>query len=814
MVSEGPTTAGSINAKLTLDDHDFMAKLAAADAAARKLGSADPNISIDVDDRGAISKLAAVDAAANRLDGSTRRLNVSQRQLNDTNGNGVQRWQLIAAAIVALIPLLGPLAAYAVGVGGALAGMGAAGALAVYGIVKAIKDATIVGDQYKAGLGQLKGALDSLGGTAANVMLEYFGVAVQMINRALPDLNRQIATFANILGQTGLSVLDATISAFHIMNPLFVQGAQYVRSLAQGFNSWVQNGGLNQFVNYAIAHLPEVAQMLGSLASAALHLVVAFAPLGDIVVAALKLLGDTINAIPVPVLLEVGSAAAAGFAAFKLWTAVAPILQRVATAMGAVGIATQIAQGPIGWVTAGVSALAAAFAVGVAAMQDQSQAANDYAQALQQDNNQIKENVRLTAVKNLHDSGAIKAGHELGISTSTLTEAAVGNADAMALVSARLGEVEKGLGTAGGSTGAMTAKQQEQAGAIVSVRDALGSQNTALDAAKIIQQENADAVGGANSKIGTNIDLLGAMKAATDKAATATDELARKLQGLGQVNLDASTANVQYQQSIADVTAAVAQNGATLDLNSQQGRDNQRALDGLASSGIALVAAQAKAGASGEALTATMQTVHDQFVNAAVGAGMSRDAAEKLATQYGLVPKDVSTAFNTSGIQQAKDDAAALKAAYDAITRNLTIHVNEIFTSNQAAQGRGSQVQGNRDGGTIHAAYGMTVPGGGSAHVDSVPAMLAPLEEVISNRFGQASNNRMLLKAINGGANRLQVAQLANRQAGVAPQAAPPVYVTVTSNGVDLSKFIDVRVEQGGKRLLTQAAQEYQGGIV
>jgi hypothetical protein len=143
-----------------------------------------------------------------------------------------------------------------------------------------------------------------------------------------------------------------------------------------------------------------------------------------------------------------------------------------------------------------------------------------------------------------------------------------------------------------------------------------------------------------------------------------------------------------------------------------------------------------------------------------------------------LVPKDVTTAFNTSGIPQAKADAAALQAQYEALQKVYTIRVNTITTNATNPNVGFGLGDGHRDGGTIHAAYGMTVPGGGSSHIDSVPSMLAPLEEVISNRFGQASNNRMLLKAINGGANRLQVADLANRMAGRSAGQQVVNYVT------------------------------------
>lgn len=62
---------------------------------------------------------------------------------------------------------------------------------------------------------------------------------------------------------------------------------------------------------------------------------------------------------------------------------------------------------------------------------------------------------------------------------------------------------------------------------------------------------------------------------------------------------------------------------------------------------------------------------------------------------------------------------------------------------------------GYKDGGTIKASNGMTVPGKGSGIVDSVKAMLAPGEEVI--RSASAMLFRPLLKDINDNAGRLWV---------------------------------------------------------
>ncbi|MFP3394543.1 hypothetical protein SB782_37860, partial [Brevibacillus sp. SIMBA_076] len=78
-------------------------------------------------------------------------------------------------------------------------------------------------------------------------------------------------------------------------------------------------------------------------------------------------------------------------------------------------------------------------------------------------------------------------------------------------------------------------------------------------------------------------------------------------------------------------TQAVKDNGATLDLNTQKGRDNQKALDNIAQSGIALVTAQQAAGASTGDLTAKMGSARDSFIAAAEQMGLNAADAGHLA---------------------------------------------------------------------------------------------------------------------------------------------------------------------------------------
>lgn len=818
----GPTTTGSIDAKLTIDDSQFMAKLAAAEAAARKLGSVDPNISIDVDDRGAISKLAAVDAAASRLDGSTKRLAVSQKALNDTNGGGIQRWQLIAAAIAALIPLLGPLAGYAVGVAGALAGMGAAGALAIYGIVKAMKDGTVTGAEYKSGLGQLKSALDSLGNTAATAMLGSFKQVVGQINAALPMLNGQIRTFSQILGVAGNAVLAGVVNALRILNPLFVQASKYVLDLANGFKAWTADGGLQKFANYAMTQLPIVANTLGQLAAAGLHIVEALAPLGTVVLQALGALGGAISAIPLPILMDVATAAGAAFAAFKLWGLIQPILSTVASSIGAVGIATQLATGPIGWVTAGISALAAVLAINVTASQQATQAAAEYAAALKQDNDAIGANVRAVAAKQLQDSGALDAAQKLGISAREVTDATLGDMTARQRAGTTMQAWRDKIMETSKETNHLTGQQQAQLAAIEMLGGVMAGNNQQVNEAIAKSKQLAAATAGANDKTASSTGLMGALKDATNGVADATDKLSQKLRGLGQVNLDASTANLSYQQSLADATAALGANGATLDANTQKGRDNQRALDGIASSGIGLVAAQAATGASTAQLTGTMAAARQGFVDTAIKMGATATQANALADQYGLIPKNVTTAVQVTGADAAKNKVQDLQNWINGL-HGKTVIVDAIVNRPAGAPGQGLVATG-RTGGTIGGLAGGgggSITGAGNAYTDTAGLFrLANGEEVVSNMHGQASMWRSALKLMNSGADPRMVASAVNKRAGVTAQAAPPQSRNepIYADGVGLIGWIR-QVAGSQAQLVWNAgmsgfAQQMDGGLV
>lgn len=134
----------------------------------------------------------------------------------------------------------------------------------------------------------------------------------------------------------------------------------------------------------------------------------------------------------------------------------------------------------------------------------------------------------------------------------------------------------------------------------------------------------------------------------------------------------------------------------------------------------------------------TGQSASDAF------AGSVEDLARKV---LGL-PSDKKVDIKVNGVSGALSAIAVMKRELAGIRdKTVTVTINGRRTN--AAVGTPGDL-GNLLGGS-GSADGSTVPKDGGPYADRYPYLLAPGEEVISNRFGQADRHRDLLKAINAG---------------------------------------------------------------
>jgi hypothetical protein len=790
---------------LKVDDSDWNLKLDRAEARARELGRVDPTIRVNADVADALAKIEAVNAAADSAGGGTK------------SAGGAGYGALVAGAIAVAIPLAQSLTGYVVGVSGALAGMGAAGVLAVLGIKNAMAEGTSVGVTYSAGLQALKGDLDQLEQTAASGVLSAFQTAVAQINQAMPGLNGEIGQFSNQLGTVGGSVLQGVLNGFRILNPLFMQAGQYVESLAAAFDSWTSNGGLQSFASYAQQTFPKVADALASLTNLVVALGSAFAPLGAPVFDLVTKLADSLIGVSQAIQPVIGAASSL----IKLFDLLpTPIIEGLAVATGVLAIAFSTGNKKAGALKRTMGSL--------------SNAATSFGGALP-----------IAALVSFINQLSIMGGEAIAN--------AVNNMDGM---SAAMKQVDSAV--ASGDLGSATTQRNADKiqHAVTGIRSSMGGyMGFMMDASKWIHANGLDFFGGAEQAAVQG--SAGKMQATLDGLKTAKEAAAQAANAAAAANANdahsmglASTTYMSLTSAVNAATAASKQFQAEQDLLNGVTQSVEQANITLAQSyqtSASTIAANIKAVGKAQATSLDINTQYGaqnhqmvltevQDAQAAAAAKVAADiktgASQARATNDGNALLAKSKAAIIAHAVQAGLDAKAVQAIVDAellippkVTSTVTVYTSAATASLNAlltlysqldatAAAAGSSQKQNRTalksgGGPIYRAAGGAVEtaylaSGGNPFrpqgTDTVPAMLTPGEFVVKEP--SAAYNPGFIRAYND-----------DPQKALQSVAAPRFNVIVQSKGgVDLLQYVDVRIEQQ-QQTASQAAQRGFRGV-
>ena len=335
----------------------------------------------------------------------------------------------------------------------------------------------------------------------------------------------------------------------------------------------------------------------------------------------------------------------------------------------------------------------------------------------------------------------------------------------------RIGE---GLGSVLGITGQVTeARQQfetlgEALGQMVADGNAAGAerlfkkiadeakkQGIEVDKVKDLMPAYAEALAAADNQQAKAADTSGDLTegledvgAAAEDAQAKLDAVTESIRGFGDTQLSVNDANRRVQQSLDDFTAKLEENGATLDLNEQAGRDNSAALDEIARAYIEAAAATVDNTKKQEDAIPIIQQGRDEIIKAGEAAGLSKEEAEKYADALGLIPSEVATTITA--------DTNPARAALDSLLAEYNNRSISLRAYTERADSIGSTVP-RKDGGIIpHLAGGSptwwedgVVSGPGGPRDDRVRAMLSPGEFVVN--ADATKKNLPLLHAINGG---------------------------------------------------------------
>lgn len=204
--------------------------------------------------------------------------------------------------------------------------------------------------------------------------------------------------------------------------------------------------------------------------------------------------------------------------------------------------------------------------------------------------------------------------------------------------------------------------------------------DAANDTVKLAQGLNAtgDAAKHGAPKMRTLEERVAAAAKKAQDAKQRFEDFITTLFRLQNVNLTLSGAQIALQAAIDAGSKSIKENGKTLDINTEKGRNNKTALDDVARATNAQTEAMIRGGKHMGNATVAAEASRQSFIRLAIQMGKTRPEAEKLANDLLTVPKKVTTNVSNNAGGKPKTDAEK----YAAVLRGTLPVVKTTVTSN------------------------------------------------------------------------------------------------------------------------------------
>lgn len=360
-------------------------------------------------------------------------------------------------------------------------------------------------------------------------------------------------------------------------------------------------------------------------------------------------------------------------------------------------------------------AVVGAVAASQAAAQERAEA---YADTLAEGTQKVTKATRDMAVANLaardsvlwwENQSAYDEAEKLGVAYDLVTEAAMGDADALKELQKQL---EAGQEAHRGSKTEAEAYENNTRNLIDAITGEAGSLEVAIDMAE--QKQKATEAG-----VDASESAADAYMAEADAAGELNDQLSQlidKINESNDINADAITANANYQSALAGISEEVQKqrdayeeaNGtldgfnASLDRNTESGSANQSMLTDVAGSARDAAAAQFEVDKStmsskdaADKYYSTLQSQRQAFIDSATAAGFNADEVNALADEVFALPskKDIDVIANTD---TAEDKLRRLRDTLASIPgyRSVTLETIEIGNRTATANAAGGLYAG------------------------------------------------------------------------------------------------------------------------
>lgn len=631
------------------------------------------------------------------------------------------------------------------------------------GLETLARTAGMTGEQFKAAWSK-----DAAGATAA--FIKGLGGVIKSggdANKILDDL-----------GMGGIRTADT-------MKRLASAGDLLTDSLQIGEEAWQNNSALiEEYAKRAETTEAKVQTAWNNIRDAGISMGQALLPIISDIATNLGYLASVFGSLPQPVqtagvgiLGLVATLGLVGGGAMKAVSALASAKAAVEALGWSLSSMTAKA-GPIGIALAAIGVALGAF---ISKQAEAKQAANDYAEAMQGQTNAINENTRQVAVNHLEKDGLLQKGKQLGISAADLTDAALGEAEALGRVNKILGEASQTYEQYTGAQGETIVAKSSTAHIADELSKALGRENKGLKDGIENTKLRKEAMGEAGDATDQHSSATGENTAKIDENTRAIAENIAKQQEDINTRLGALNAEVGFAAALDKTKQITAELGSvnidtagSIDVSTEAGRKFATQIADLSDKADRNAEAMAKNKAGASAIEEAQARARQACYDAALAMTGNAQAAQALTDKYFAMPNDIYTRIHAPGVfesEQAADEfydslmrlpedkqteiiskldrsgVDAAKAALNEVqdkdvtirTRMLTTQeIQQIVNAPSSPVYRG-RIHGNATGGYISG------PGTGTS--DSIPAWLSNGEYVIKaasvRKLGLARLNHM-----------------------------------------------------------------------
>lgn len=274
-------------------------------------------------------------------------------------------------------------------------------------------------------------------------------------------------------------------------------------------------------------------------------------------------------------------------------------------------------------------------------------------------NGVINQNVREKASLLLEEEGLLGLAERSGVAVDKVTDAYLNQGSSLDSLLSQLDAVIKANTTVvTDAEGVTNVVYNEQALAAVELRDKLLGLIDARNAEAAATQRQAEAATGA-------VGPFQLLQDAIAGTASVVQQLTDYQRAYQQQQLEAINSQIAYFNQLERTRVELAEGAKTLDINTQEGRDNLTAVTQLIAAGQERIKDLQNQNASTAEITAATQQMEKELLDLLQPFFANRDAARAFLAQLGLLPSDVTITFYTNLpaiLQQIRNITSAIGA--------------------------------------------------------------------------------------------------------------------------------------------------------